>query len=173
MAAPYEKIACFIDQDAASESALAEAQRLRGFGDCELNLVHIAPEPIALYSAPYAYLSVAEDFYPRAREWIEDRARRARATPVLLSGLPARAACDFATSAGVDLMIAAAHQGRGHGRSAVLQAIDRIREVPSAQELKVSVAPDEGNAVGFYERLGFVDTGEVHDGEMVFVLPLR
>ena len=71
------------------------------------------------------------------------------------------------------LMIAAAHQGRGHGRAAVLQAIDRIREVPSAQELKVSVAPDEGNAVGFYERLGFVDTGEVHDGEMVFVLPLR
>lgn len=111
MAAPYEKIACFIDQDAASESALAEAQRLQGFGDCELNLVHIAPEPIALYSAPYAYLTVAEDFYPRAREWIEDRARRAGATPVLLSGLPARAACDFATSAGIDLMIAAAHRG--------------------------------------------------------------
>ncbi len=71
------------------------------------------------------------------------------------------------------LMIAAEHQGRGHGRAAVDQVIDRIAGIPTARELTVSVAPDEGNAVGFYERLGFVDTGEVHDGELVFVRPLR
>lgn len=111
MTAPYGKIACFIDQDEASQTALAEAQRLRGFGDCELHLVHVAPEPLALYAAPYAYLSVSDDFYPRAREWIETRARRAEATPVLLSGFPARAACEFAAAADVDLMIAAAHRG--------------------------------------------------------------
>ena len=91
MLEPYRRIACFIDQDVASEAAVAEARRLRDSCGADLFLVHVAPEPLALSTGPYAYLAVSEDYMADAREWIESRARQEDATAVLLSGPAGRA----------------------------------------------------------------------------------
>ena len=68
------------------------------------------------------------------------------------------------------LMIAEPYQGLGFGREAMKLLIERIKQNPEAQELKVSAVPGEGSPIAFYEGLGFVDTGEVHDGEHVYKL---
>lgn len=67
-------------------------------------------------------------------------------------------------------MIDAKYQGKGYGAKALNLLIERIKALPNATEMKLSVVPEEGSAIQFYEKLGFVDTGELHDGEMVFVL---
>ncbi|MFK7801926.1 MAG: GNAT family N-acetyltransferase [Anaerolineae bacterium] len=67
-------------------------------------------------------------------------------------------------------MIDAAHQGKGYGAKVLKLLIDRIKALPNATEMTLSVDPGEGNAAPFYEKFGFVDTGEIEDGEMVFVL---
>ena len=124
MPGPFERIACFIDQDESSEMVLAEALRLREFGDGHLVVAHVAPEPLDLVVGPYGYLvaesgpdswhmfTARKDFHSQARRWIEARAERAQAEPVLLSGYPPRAACEFARGEGIDLIVAAAHHGR-------------------------------------------------------------
>ncbi len=61
-------------------------------------------------------------------------------------------------------------QGMGFGRQAMELLIERIKGRPGATGLTLSVVPGEGSAVPFYEKLGFVDTGRVEDGEMVFHL---
>ncbi len=51
-------------------------------------------------------------------------------------------------------MIDAAHQGRGHGRAAVLAAVDYARE-RGASALRLTVNPTNGPARALYESLGF------------------
>ncbi len=67
-------------------------------------------------------------------------------------------------------MIDPRFQGMGFGRQAMELLIERIKGRPGATGLTLSVVPGEGSAVPFYEKLGFVDTGRVEDGEMVFHL---
>lgn len=51
-------------------------------------------------------------------------------------------------------LIDAAHQGRGHGRAAVLTAIDRARAA-GATALRLTVHPTNAPARALYESLGF------------------
>jgi diamine N-acetyltransferase len=44
--------------------------------------------------------------------------------------------------------------------------------LPGATQLGTSYVLGEGGPEGFYRRFGFVDTGEVDDGEVVCRLPL-
>ena len=67
-------------------------------------------------------------------------------------------------------MIDAGHQGKGYGSKALELLIERIKNIPNATEMKLSVVPEDGSAISFYEKFGFEDTGEVRDGEMVFLL---
>lgn len=69
-------------------------------------------------------------------------------------------------------MIDAAHQGKGYGREAVALLLEYVRQLPDATELFVSYVPGEGSPGPFYAKLGFVDTGRVHDGEVEAVLAL-
>lgn len=69
-------------------------------------------------------------------------------------------------------MIAAAEQGRGFGRAAMKLLVDHVRSLPGATELKLSYVPKDGNPSPFYAKLGFVETGEVEDGERVMSLAL-
>lgn len=69
-------------------------------------------------------------------------------------------------------MIAGEHQGRGYGREAMRQVIERVRTLPKAHELLLSYVPDPGNAGPFYAKLGFEETGREEDGERVMSLPL-
>jgi len=70
------------------------------------------------------------------------------------------------------LMVAAGHQGKGYGRRALELLIERVRGLPGATELGASYVPAEGGPEGFYRKFGFVETGQVHDGEVVCRLVL-
>jgi diamine N-acetyltransferase len=70
------------------------------------------------------------------------------------------------------LMVDHRHQGNGYGRRAVELVIDRVRGLPGATELITSYVPGEGSPGDLYHRLGFVDNGEVEEGELVTVLTL-
>lgn len=69
-------------------------------------------------------------------------------------------------------MIDGRYQGNGYGRAALLLVIDYVETRPNATELQLSYVPEPGSPEKFYEKLGFANTGEVHDGEQVMVLAL-
>ena len=71
------------------------------------------------------------------------------------------------------LVIDAEHQGKGVGRATV-EALRALweREEPSLsgtpyQQAALSVAPDNQAALGLYRSIGFVETGELSDDEIV------
>jgi histidinol dehydrogenase len=69
------------------------------------------------------------------------------------------------------LMVDVRHQGRGHGKAAILWTIAEARRLGVAS-VGLSHVPD--NPVGaFYEKLGFRYTGKDNDGELEMILPLR
>jgi RimJ/RimL family protein N-acetyltransferase len=70
------------------------------------------------------------------------------------------------------LVVDARHQGRGIGRRAIEQIIAE-RRAAGFEAITVSYVADEpGAPARFYERLGFVPTGRVDDGEVEAVLDL-
>ena len=70
------------------------------------------------------------------------------------------------------LLIDERHQGRGYGREVVRQVVELVR-AEGATELLTSYGPEPGGPGGFYERLGFVPTGEHDDvGEVIMRLSL-
>lgn len=64
------------------------------------------------------------------------------------------------------LNIGAAHQGRSYGRFAVEQVCAEARR-RGRSRLTVCYQPHEHGPAGFYQRLGFTPTGELHAGEAV------
>ncbi len=70
------------------------------------------------------------------------------------------------------LMIAEAHQRRGYGTRVLELVIDYVRAQPNAKNITLSVVPAKDGALEFYKRLGFVETGEIDDGEVVMRLDL-
>ena len=70
------------------------------------------------------------------------------------------------------LLIDERHQQRGFGTAALREVISIIKTA-GARELKTSYVPGDGSPWPFYERLGFVPTGEVEDGEIVLTLELQ
>ncbi|GAA4403886.1 GNAT family N-acetyltransferase [Fodinibacter luteus] len=65
------------------------------------------------------------------------------------------------------VLVDARHQGRGVGRAAVLEALRMLREHRGASEFALSYDPDNSVAKGLYASLGFAETGEVDEGEVV------
>ena len=64
------------------------------------------------------------------------------------------------------------HQGKGYAKAGLSLLIERIKTRPNAKTLKLSVVPENGRAVGFYESMGFVATGEIEHDEHVYELTL-
>lgn len=62
-------------------------------------------------------------------------------------------------------MIAAEHQDKGYGRKALERLVEHVKGRPGACELSVSFDPAEDGPRHFYTRFGFVETGEVKDGD--------
>ena len=69
-------------------------------------------------------------------------------------------------------MLDSRYQKMGFGRQALLLFIDHVRSRPNATELLTSYVPGEGSPGPFCLGLGFVETGEVEDGENVVKLVL-
>ena len=70
------------------------------------------------------------------------------------------------------LLIDERYQGRGYGREVVRQVAELVR-AQGATELLTSYLPQTGGPAGFYERLGFVPTGDRDvNGEIIVQLVL-
>jgi diamine N-acetyltransferase len=69
-------------------------------------------------------------------------------------------------------MIATPFQRRDYGRQAIEPLVDYVRTRPNARELGVSCGEGPGSPRGFYEKIGFISTGEVIDDELVLKLAL-
>jgi diamine N-acetyltransferase len=73
------------------------------------------------------------------------------------------------------LMIDGRFQGRGYGRRTIELITAHVRTRPGATALLTGAQPGPGSPIGFYEKMGFVLTGEVdaEDGELIMRLDLR
>lgn len=64
-------------------------------------------------------------------------------------------------------MIGAEFQHLGFGRQAIALLVAHVKTLPNATGLSLSYVPGEGSAGAFYERVGFVATGEQDGGELI------
>jgi diamine N-acetyltransferase len=70
------------------------------------------------------------------------------------------------------LVIGRGHQRRGHGRAAVLALLERLRREQGCPTAALSYAPENAAARALYASVGFAETGEREDDELVARLPL-
>jgi diamine N-acetyltransferase len=71
------------------------------------------------------------------------------------------------------LMIDQRHQGKGYGRAAMVEAIERMRREPDCREIILSINSANEVARKLYQTLGFRETGELNHGEEVMCLKLE
>ncbi len=69
-------------------------------------------------------------------------------------------------------MIDRAQQGKGYGRAAMLELIDKMKRESACDAILLSCEPDNEVAERLYRNLGFQKTGEVVEGENVMRLSL-
>lgn len=113
-------------------------------------------------------VSIAQAYFARDRAWF--RAIYAGETPVgflMINDQPQKS--DYFLWR---YMIDARFQGKGFGRRAMELLIEHVKTRPNAVELKTSYVPGEGGPGPFYHKIGFVDTGEVLEEELVARLSL-
>lgn len=65
------------------------------------------------------------------------------------------------------VFVDAGHQGRGVGRAAIIEALRVLRPRSGSAGFALSYHPENVVARSLYASLGFVETGEVDDGEVV------
>jgi diamine N-acetyltransferase len=70
------------------------------------------------------------------------------------------------------LLIDERFQGRGYGAETIDCVVAEIRKHPDADALFTSVAPGSDSPIRFYEKYGFVRTGQIFDDEVVLRLDL-
>ena len=66
----------------------------------------------------------------------------------------------------VRLMIDNRFQGRGYGRAALDAIVELVRD-RGLPTIRLSVVPENVQALDFYRRNGFTETGEIDGGEIV------
>jgi diamine N-acetyltransferase len=66
----------------------------------------------------------------------------------------------------VRLMVDARFQGRGYGRDAVEAIVENVRD-RGLGTIRLSVVSENEQALEFYRRNGFTETGAIHGGEIV------
>lgn len=70
------------------------------------------------------------------------------------------------------LMIDEAHQGRGYGKAALAEIINRLRMMPDCDEIFVGYRPDNCRAASMYGGFNFARTGQMLCGEFIARLDL-
>jgi diamine N-acetyltransferase len=71
------------------------------------------------------------------------------------------------------LMIDKNHQKKGYGRAAMEAAIERISNEPDCDAIYTSYEPNNEVAAKLYADLGFLDTGQMLEGEVLVRLPVE
>jgi len=71
-------------------------------------------------------------------------------------------------------MVDKSHQGKGYGKQAIAKVLDEIKQMPSGKVDYCYTQYEPENVVvkKMYESLGFVETGEDDDGEIIARLKL-
>lgn len=111
METPFRHIAVCLDDSDASKRALAEAQRLRGFGQGRLTLLHVVEFPLPYATGLGGWVPNPTDLTDVAKEWLDGVAADVPgAAAVVLEGHPAGEVCDWAGENAVDLLICAGHR---------------------------------------------------------------
>jgi len=73
----------------------------------------------------------------------------------------------------VRLMVAGNFQGKGFGRFGMNWILEHYRADPAIKTIGISYEPENEVARKLYASLGFVETGEIFEGETVAELKLR
>lgn len=73
----------------------------------------------------------------------------------------------------IRLMVDESHQGRGYGKFGMQKMLEIFRQDERIQNVGISYAPQNDAARKLYASLGFVETGEIHEGEVVAVYRMR
>lgn len=61
-------------------------------------------------------------------------------------------------------------QGKGYGRKGMEEVLKRIiDEYDDLDKIYLSTEPENEKAIKLYESLGFINTGKVEEGEVVFI----
>ena len=72
-----------------------------------------------------------------------------------------------------DFVVHQSYQSLGYGRRILEDQIRHLSEARDAKRVVVGVLPENGAAVSFYTKLGFMESGEVNeDGELMFHLEI-
>lgn len=71
------------------------------------------------------------------------------------------------------LMIDEKYQRMGYGTRAMARVLEYVRDLPNAKEIRLSYFPAVGEPLPFYEKFGFVETGEWDGDEKMMVLTLE
>jgi diamine N-acetyltransferase len=69
-------------------------------------------------------------------------------------------------------MIDRAHQGKGHGKAALRELLDEIRDLGHVRQISICYEPENEAARRLYRTAGFVEQGLDEDGEMIAILPV-
>ena len=67
----------------------------------------------------------------------------------------------------VRLMIDEKFQGKGYGKAATLEVIERMKQIEDCAEIYLSFVPENTGAEKLYKSVGFERTGELNEGEVV------
>ena len=114
MSTAFRHIAVCLDDSEASARALAEARRLRTFGEGRLSILHVVQWPPP-FSTGYGLQITLEDMEQGARRWLDEAtADVAEGASVVLHGHPAGEAVRWAGQNAVDLLVCASHHGLAH-----------------------------------------------------------
>jgi diamine N-acetyltransferase len=70
------------------------------------------------------------------------------------------------------LMVDERFQGKGYGRAAISDVVERLKREPGLRDIQTSYHPDNKAAAALYASLGFLETGEFVDIEVVVRIPL-
>ncbi|MBI1277372.1 MAG: GNAT family N-acetyltransferase [Anaerolineaceae bacterium] len=70
------------------------------------------------------------------------------------------------------VMIGEGHQKKGYGRAAMTLLLERLRSQKGYNAILISFVPENSVAQKLYSSLGFKDTGEIEDGELVYRIGL-
>jgi diamine N-acetyltransferase len=73
----------------------------------------------------------------------------------------------------VRLMIDEKHQGKGYGKAAALEVIERMKQIEDCRAIYLSFVPENTGAARLYSSLGFEKTGEINQGEIVMRFALK
>jgi len=133
--------------------------------------LRVAPGQEQFVSSVHESLAEAAE-YPQARPWY--RAVVVDGTPVGFVMVSWDAEPDPPDIIGPwflwKLIIDERYQGRGYGAEVVRQVAGLVR-ADGAADLLTSYVPLPGGPAGFYERLGFVPTGDVDGNGEVIMSP--